>query len=549
METASQTLHRLTSYTWSWYEPSREDDELVWSAPIDDPRIVRSFEPNDIDHLPWFFKRYTGSLPRVPLPRELPATAARSVDVLAGTAHVGPAELDLPNLSRLLHLSAGVVRTTERPFATWLFRASGSAGARFPLELYVAVPDGLEMPAGIHWYHPVEHALVQVGPPPRGDAPAFIVTGVPWRTGWRYRERGYRHVYWDAGTMFSQLLAAADSAGISLRLHTRFPDAAIAELVGADGVHEWPVAVVSLGEGAPALGATGPAAEGAVDAAPLEFPLVTAAQRAGDLDVFGPAWDRGSAVNVSAPGAAAVEDIVLSRGSQKLMDRTRGLSESVLRTCMDAALRGIEIPHFVAVHDVDGVAPGICRWPDLSSPVRAGAMRDELYVASMDQGLARDAAFVVIGAADVGALDDHGYREAQLAAGLVEGRLHLLAYALGASACGMTFIDSEVPSLLGEPLDGLLFTCVGVPEYRSAAGGPPGSPTAIRSVTPRVSDQDPPARHAEPDPRWATARVGGPRPPAGSISADMRLRPRTHDQVDDAARDRAEGGTADDVER
>jgi hypothetical protein len=116
-------------------------------------------------------------------------------------------------------------------------------------------------------------------------------------------------------------------------------------------------------------------------------------------------------------------------------------------------------------------------------------MRNELYLASMEQGLARDAAFVVIAATDVGALDDREYREAQLAAGLVEGRLHLLAYALGASACGMTFIDGEVPALLGEPLDGLLFTCVGVPEYRAAAGGPPGAPTSIRSVTPRVQDQ------------------------------------------------------------
>jgi hypothetical protein len=71
-------------------------------------------------------------------------------------------------------------------------------------------------------------------------------------------------------------------------------------------------------------------------------------------------------------------------------------------------------------------------------------------------------------------------REAQLAAGLVEGRLHLLAYALGASASGMTFIDSEVPALLGEPLDRQPFTCVGVPKYASAAGGPPGAPTAIR---------------------------------------------------------------------
>jgi hypothetical protein len=42
-----------------------------------------------------------------------------------------------------------------------------------------------------------------------------------------------------------------------------------------------------------------------------------------------------------------------------------------------------------------------------------------------------------------------------------------------------------VPPLLGERLDGLLFTCVGVPEYASATGGPPGAPTAIRMITPR----------------------------------------------------------------
>ena len=93
---------------------------------------------------------------------------------------------------------------------------------------------------------------------------------------------------------------------------------------------------------------------------------------------------------------------------------------------------------------------------------------------------------MVFSAIDVASLDDREYREAQLAAGLVEGRLHLAAYALGASASGMTFVDSEVPALLGEPLDALLFTCVGVPEYTPARGGLPGAPTAIRTVTPRL---------------------------------------------------------------
>jgi hypothetical protein len=208
VETTTQALHRLTSY-----EPGRD-----WDEPVADPRVLQDLVTNDIERLPWFYKRYAELLPRVELPRELPPATASTIAVLAGTAEVAPAELDLAQLSRVLHLAAGVVRTVERPYATWLFRAAGSAGARFPEELYVAVPEDGSLPAGVHWYHPQEHALVQVGPPPRGASPAVVVTGIPWRTGWRYRERGYRHTYWDSGTMLSQLLAAADSAGLAASL-------------------------------------------------------------------------------------------------------------------------------------------------------------------------------------------------------------------------------------------------------------------------------------------------------------------------------------------
>ena len=326
---------------------------------------------------------------------------------------------------------------------------------------------------------------MQLGPPPAGGAPTIVVTGIPWRTGWRYRERGYRHIYWDVGTMLAQLLAAADSAGLEPALYTRFPDRAVTELVGAD---EWPTAVVALG-GEPALGATGPAARGEVDAAPVELPLATAAQRAGDGDELGEPWPPGAPVEVPEQGTDPVEAVVLSRSSQRRLDPARSLSEAVTRSALEVSLRGVDVPHFVVVHAVDGLEPGIYRWPDLNAPVRAGNLRRELYRVALDQGLPRDAAFVVIGTADVSALDDREYREAQLAAGLVEGRLHLAAYALGAAASGMTFLDSEIPALVGEPLDGLLFTCVGVPEYKPKPGGLPGAPHEIKQVMPRLDDE------------------------------------------------------------
>jgi nitroreductase len=502
VETATQTLHRLTSYT-----PGHR-----WDQPADDPRVVQDLQTNDMDRFPWFFKRYPQGLPRQALARALPPTTEPALAVLAGTAEVAPGRLDLAQLSRLLYLSAGVVRISPRPFGNWLFRAAGSAGGRFPLELYVAVPQDGPLPAGVHWYDPLDHALVTVGPPPRGGAPAVIVTGVPWRTGWRYRERGYRHVYWDAGTMLAQMLALADSAGLTAVPYLRFPDGPVAALAGADRVHEIPVAVVSLGEEEPALVAAGPAAEGKTDRAPLEFPLITTAQQAGERDSLGLPLDRGTPADVPVLASSPVEEVIVKRGSARRMDGSRGLPEGLLRTCLGVAVRGIDLPHRVVVHDVAGLAPGVYRWPDLAAPARPGRLRAELRRVCLGQALPHDAAFVVIAAARLDRLDDREYRVAHLAAGLAEGRLHLAAYALGAGASGMTFVDSEVPGLLGEPLDPLLFTCVGVPAYTSARAGRPGEPAEVRMVMPRA--RAPRRRGQRPQrPAPIHPRPGSARPP------------------------------------
>ena len=266
---------------------------------VEDPRLVTSFRSSDLDLLPPWVKMYEDGLPLVPLPRELPAPELGTIPALAGRP-VPPAVLDVPQLARLLYLSAGVVRTEARanwPGGSILFRAAGSAGGRFPLEVYAVIPEGTAgLPPGVHSYRPVEHALLPVGPPPAGETPALVVTGVPWRTGWKYRERGYRHVFWDAGTMLSQVLALAASAGLPARLTTDFPDLEVADLVGADGIAEFPVAVVALGRGAPGWTPAERGAPGSVGDPAVEFPLVTAAQRAGIATGWGDPWPAGEPV-------------------------------------------------------------------------------------------------------------------------------------------------------------------------------------------------------------------------------------------------------------
>jgi len=58
----------------------------------------------------------------------------------------------------------------------------------------------------------LDHALVplrQGAGTTTGGTIGLVLTGIPFRTGWKYGERGWRHLWWDAGTLLSNLLAVA----------------------------------------------------------------------------------------------------------------------------------------------------------------------------------------------------------------------------------------------------------------------------------------------------------------------------------------------------
>ncbi|MEO5884988.1 MAG: hypothetical protein ABIQ58_05675 [Candidatus Limnocylindrales bacterium] len=450
----ARLYHRLSSYA---YIPGELE-----ATPADHPMIRQDFVRNHLPTFPAPFKAYPPGLPRLALPRTWPSPRAAATSVLAGQLGPSADRLDLAQIARLLYLSAAVVRFVERGDGRrFFFRTSRSAGGLFPLELYVAANGVSGLTDGVHWYDPLRHSLVQIGPPPHGDASAIIVTGIPWRTGWRYAERGFRHLYWDAGTTLAHTLALADAVGLGARLWTRFPDEQVARLVGADGVQEFPLAVVTLGDGQPTLRPGGDATRGSVAESPVEFPLVTLAQRAGDADAFRQPWPPAPPWPGEPPWSADLDTVIVRHRSTRVMDPAAVLARETFERCVALGARGTPLPTFVAVHAIEGVEPGLYRWPDLDRPIRAGILRDELFRVCWDQELGRDAAFVVTSAVDLDALDDGGYRDAQIQAGLVDGRLHLAAYALGIGASGMTFLDSEIEGLLGEPLAGLLLTCVG----------------------------------------------------------------------------------------
>ena len=80
-----------------------------------------------------------------------------------------------------------------------------------------------------------------------------------------------------------------------------------AEVIGADGVHEFPLLLLSFSDRPPAVKPSGPATRGVLPE--IEFPLVTAAQHSGDRDVLGDPWPMGAPLP-NAPDSEPLEPLL-----------------------------------------------------------------------------------------------------------------------------------------------------------------------------------------------------------------------------------------------
>jgi SagB-type dehydrogenase family enzyme len=141
-------------------------------------------------------------------------------------------------LERLLRLGAGVVRRRRG----YDFRTYSSAGALYPIEVYVATADGL-----FH-FHPHELRLRRLRDEDvrgalGGGEVVLALTGILWRTAWKYGARGYRHLFWDAGTMLANLLELADRKA---RVVSGFVDDDVNDVLGVDGIDETALALLQL---------------------------------------------------------------------------------------------------------------------------------------------------------------------------------------------------------------------------------------------------------------------------------------------------------------
>ena len=443
------------------------------------------------DIKPFPFKVYT-DLPALALPRAIDPVPADTFAALDPARRAAPRPLDLERLATLLYLAGGVTKKKTYPGGgEVLFRAAASTGALYQTEVYVAAGDVEGLAAGFYHFGPGDFALrclrtgdvravlAEAAGDDRlaGRAAIVVLSAIYWRNTWKYQARGYRHLFWDSGTMLANLLAAGDALGAVPRLVTGFVDAAVDHLLGLDVAHEASLELVALGpERAPGpvagpLGAIRhetiplssevveyPELRANIEASRLESPADVQSWRARGAPRL--RQPRGPLTALPPPRTTAgrgLGETIQRRGSTRQFSHAP-MSTEELSTILWWATRPVErdvpgglVDLYLILNAVDGLPSSAARyWPEPHAleVLSEGQYRRHSGYLCLEQGLGADAATVIFFLSPLddvlAAYGDRGYRLVNLEAGLIGGRAYLAAYAQGLGASGLTFYDHEV---------------------------------------------------------------------------------------------------------
>jgi len=434
-----------------------------------------------------------------------------------------------PHLPTLCHYAAGVTKELDHGDRRVSYRAAACTGKLYHVDLYAVTGECGAFDPGVYHFDPESGAfdVLREGDY-RGvlaaatgdysavaDAPVTVVaTSEWWRNAWKYRERTYRHAFWDSGTILANLLAVAHGSGHRAEVVAGFGDDPVVSLLGLDPDEEAPIALAPVGSGASAAdGSDAPAPDTPADSDveapavepiepavvrssdPVEYPLVPDAWRQSRLD-DGPAvrawrerfaaesadtslgastpdeWLELDPVDAETASARPVGATIERRGSLREYSH-EPVSARKFATVLDRALGGVPTDCFGAgalaglvdvyclVHAVEGIDQGVYEYHPGACALERVRDTDRTIAGelALGQGVVGDAAVNVYLVADVDAVverfGDRGYRLAQLEAGIHLGRLYLATYAhLGLGGRGFTFFDGQVADYLAPHADG-----------------------------------------------------------------------------------------------
>ncbi|MEM2094862.1 MAG: SagB/ThcOx family dehydrogenase [Candidatus Bathyarchaeia archaeon] len=162
--------------------------------------------------------------------------------------------LTIQEISQLLWSAQGI--TDPRGF-----RTAPSAGALYPLEVYVAVGNVEDLSKGVYIYKPEGHMLVKVIEGDKREALAnaafdqtwvkngaiiIVITAVYERTTAKYGDRGIRYVHMEAGHVAQNICLQATAMGLGTVTVGAFYDDQVKLVIGLQE-NEQPIYIMPVG--------------------------------------------------------------------------------------------------------------------------------------------------------------------------------------------------------------------------------------------------------------------------------------------------------------
>ena len=433
-------------------------------------------------------------------------------------------EKSLAKLSTLLYFSNGITAIVPYADKPFYMRASPSAGGLYPTEIYVCVTGYPGLEDGIYNYQVLKQGLTLLykgdikqkisealfNHPVIEESNVFLIlTGVFFRSSWRYQDRAYRRICLDTGHVLGNIDVISNKCDFKPILIGGFNDKLINDLLSLEENEEQALTVIALIDKEKDLKANFPTAlPSKLDNQNIKTPegirLMELHKRSNienfitvpniktdnieEKFLFSPKVEfEESEKNFKWQGL--LFPTILKRRSTRVFS-----GESITKEALGSILSFVYIPErfknegldpnpnyfdlsliqtFIGFNSVDGLEEG-CYYYSKDGhylrQVRFKNFRDEIYYLCLGQDLGHKASAVIFHTARLSKAvfkyGERAYRYLHMDAGHLGQRINLAAVNLNLGVSGIGgFFDDQVNELLGIPENEavIYITTLGVP--------------------------------------------------------------------------------------
>lgn len=452
----------------------------------------------DLAARPEVYKTYSGAT-TIALPepdRKMETPLDKAIEKSRSPAFgFTPKSISLSQLSTLLYMTGGITEPLGE------LRAAPSAGARYPIEIYIIANNVKDLPKGLYHYNVKKHGLdllktsenileelQKVSNPVyriENASVTLVFSARFYRSAWKYRDRAYRYCLIETGNMAQNSTLVLAAMGLHSIPIAGFDDQQVNEILGLDGIEEGPLLLLPVGAGI--VGKEKASSDQKWYLRPSSREISTG--KAGKIiglihgdtylektigvgpplgESFGEEDLNEDEKSIPLPKSSIAKTTVGTvidrrRSTRRFSPRPMELSKlsSILKTSFyDFAKAKTfstnSLSLYLAVHQVDGLKAGVYKYlpkPHGLLPIYTGPIQENAHAASLSQNPARDANFLIIITIDastmITAYGERGYRYASIMAGFVGENVYLTATAQGLGVVGIgAFFDDEISEII-----------------------------------------------------------------------------------------------------